>query len=155
MHVLRSGWLWVAQVVALAVGVAYAAPIRAADEGLLAVVHVSLDVTAIGKDELRAAFLGSKGYWSGQKVVVAVTRQPNSEAGRLLFKNILQMTPARFRHHWNELELSGRAVSPSAAARIEDVATLVQASPGAISVLLASEADALKGFRVKTVPIKD
>jgi ABC-type phosphate transport system substrate-binding protein len=145
--------VWRALVAALVVVGVLAGVARAQEQKLHVIVNPSNAVASMSLEEVKACFLGEKTFWSGQRAVTPIGRPEGAEAGKLLYKTILRMTPARFRHHWTGLELSGRAVAPNIVAKPEDVALLVQGNPGAISVVTTAELEVLKKFRVKRLPI--
>ncbi len=127
-----------------------------AQEDLHVIVHPTNEIGAMSPDDIRGIFMGTQTYWRGQKSITPILRPEALDAGKLFFKNVLHMTPARFRHHWSGLELSGRGLTPSTIARAEDVATLVQSNPGAVSVVTAAELAGLKAkFTVKSIPLKE
>src|SRR5262245_50686375 len=62
--------------------------------------------------DLKNIYLGRRKTWSSGVAIRPFIRPPKAPAGFAFFRNILKMTPARFRHHWQEQELSGQGTAP-------------------------------------------
>ncbi len=128
-----------------------------ADNGdeLRVIVNPKVQITAISKDELKSIFMGKRTFWSGQKRITPIGRPSSVSAGRAFYKIIVGMTPGRYRHHWNGLELSGRGVRPRSASKADDVGAMVKSDGGAIAIVSVSELSKLEKYRVKVVSIRD
>jgi ABC-type phosphate transport system substrate-binding protein len=122
---------------------------------LVAVVHPSNKVQELGKSDLRNMYLGRRKTWSDGKPVSAYMRPPGSDAGLAFMRTILSMTPARFRHHWQSLELSGQGVTPRTLASATAVVSVVAANEGAIAFLTEAEVRRLTSTRVRFIRIGD
>lgn len=142
----------------LALAMAMLAPAAVAaqvDADLRIIVNPSVEASTLTLDDLRQIYLGNQRYWAGQKLVTPISRPAAVDAGKKFYKSVLQMTPARFHHHWTGIELSGRGVTPSSVVRADDVAALVQNNAGGIAFVTAEELKALARFKLKTVNIQE
>jgi ABC-type phosphate transport system substrate-binding protein len=124
-----------------------------AQERIVAVVHPRNPVTRISQADVRNMFLGREKFWSDGTPVQPYVRPETSDAGRLLLRQVLRMTPARFRHHWQGLQLSGRGTAPPNVSSGRRAIAQVAAARGGISILTESEARAA-GSHVKVVEIR-
>jgi hypothetical protein len=98
-------------------------------------------------------FLGREKFWQDNTPVQPYVRPESSDAGRLLHRQVLRMTPARFRHHWQGLQLSGRGTAPRSVTSGRAAIAQVAAARGGVSIVTASEARAA-GSHVKVVEIR-
>jgi hypothetical protein len=115
---------------------------RAAEPPLALTVVVNernTTMKTITREELRNVYLGKLGFWSDNTKVVAFDRPVDREAGQSFYRDVLKMVPARFRHHWQSQQLSGRGIAPEPVAGVEDVIARVAAVPGGIAYLHTSE----------------
>ena len=143
----------VALSLAAASAVALFATAVLAQDRLVAVVHPRNPASSISKADLRNMFLGRENFWSDGTPVVPVVRPPSTDAGRLLHREVLRMTPSRFRHHWQGLQLSGRGTAPRAVGSHRSAIAAVSGARGGLSILTEAEARAA-GSRVKILPIR-
>lgn len=127
----------------------------AADDDLRVIVNSKVQITAISKDELKSIFMGKKTFWAGQSRITPIDRPVSITAGRAFFKTIVGMTPGRYRHYWNGLELSGRGVRPRTAMRVDDVGSIVRSDSGAIAIVTVSELSKLSKYRVKVITVRE
>jgi hypothetical protein len=124
---------------------------------LMVVVNERNTLKTITREELRNVYLGKLGFWSDNTKVVAFDRPVDREAGQSFYRDILKMVPARFRHHWQSQQLSGRGIAPEPVAGVDDVIARVAAVPGGIAYLHTSEVPkvAPKGvFLISVAPEK-
>lgn len=122
-------------------------------EVIVAVVHTSNGASDITAADLKNIYLGRKKTWSGGAVIRPFIRPPTGSAGFTFYRNVLNMTPARFRHHWQEQELSGQGTAPKTLASASAVVETVSGDKGAVSFMTEAEA-ASAGNAVKIVKIK-
>jgi hypothetical protein len=147
-----------ALVACVVLGLALVSPARAPaeqqNEALVAIVHPRNPITEIGKTDLRNIYLGHQLTWPDGTAIRAFMRPESSTAGHAFFRDVLKMTPARFRHHWQELELSGQGTAPKTLSSSKDVAEKVSGSRGTISYAIESDAKDLGGD-VKVIRISE
>jgi ABC-type phosphate transport system substrate-binding protein len=126
-------------------------------EPLVAVVHGSRDETRLGTRQLKNIYLGRQTRWSDGTPIEPYMRPVRSDAGFAFMRTILQMTPAKFRYHWQGRQLSGRGTAPSTASTVKRLAAVVTRFKGGVGYVTESEARALKPYvdanRVKLIPI--
>ncbi len=140
---------------ALALAVA-AAAVQAESkvDPIVAVVNAGNDASKLTKTDLKNIYLGRQKTWSSGGTIRPYMRPTGAGAGFTLLRNVLKMTPARFRHHWQELELSGQGTAPKSISSARDVIDKVAAEEGAISYLTEAEAKNA-GDKVKILKIPD
>ena len=131
-----------------------AVPSLAADPppALVIIAHEKNPMKAVTHDELRNIWLGRLGFWSDNSAVRVFDRPIDRDAGQAFYRDILKMVPARFRHHWQAQQLSGRGIAPEPIAAVDAVVALVAATPGGISYLHTTEVPALLPKGVVVVP---
>ena len=100
------------------------------------------------KAQIQNFFLGATAFWHGVVPAKVIVRPATGEAGKAFYGPVLGRSAQGFAKHWDKLQLSGRAVAPTTARTVQDVAKAVAGSPGAISFALASEAWQLSGIKV-------
>ena len=142
----------------LLVGLVLALPTRAPaeeqSERLVAIVNAHNALSSIDKANLQNIYLGHQLTWSDGTTIRPFMRPESSAAGHAFFRDVLKMTPARFRHHWQELELSGQATAPKTVATVRDALDKVSATRGGVSYVVESEAKDVSGD-VKIVKISE
>jgi ABC-type phosphate transport system substrate-binding protein len=126
-------------------------------EKLVAVVHPELDEPRLGKSDLKNIYLGRQTRWSDGTPIEPYNRPVRGDAGFAFFRNVLQMTPAKFRYHWQGRQLSGRGTAPPTIATAKKIAGLASRLKGGIGYVTESEAAKLKPYatarRIKLIPI--
>lgn len=125
-----------------------------ADEGVVVLLNARNPTQSIGTTDLTKIFLGQTAFWHGVVPVRVVLRPDGGIAAKTFYETVLKMTPQAFRKHWDEIQLSGRAVAPKVIASPEEVAALVAQAPGGIGYALASEAWKLNNKAVKIVQVR-
>ncbi|MET0343757.1 MAG: hypothetical protein ABW252_22275 [Polyangiales bacterium] len=123
------------------------------DEGVVILLNARNPTQSLGAGEISKIFLGQTAFWHGVVPVRVVLRPDGNIAAKTFYESVLKMTPQAFRKHWDELQLSGRAVAPKAVASAEEVAAMIGQAPGAIGYALASEAWKLNNKAVKIVQV--
>ena len=125
-------------------------------EPIFAVVNQSAHVNTLSKADLRNIYLGRRRTWGNGNSIVAFMRPPHTGAGLAFYRNVLGMTPGRFRYHWHGLQLSGQATIPRTLGSANDVVVAVASTPGAVAYMTQSEVQRtqhLAGKLVKVVPL--
>jgi ABC-type phosphate transport system substrate-binding protein len=120
---------------------------------LLAVVHAQNKIDSIDRGTMRNIYLGQTTFWANNTRIRPYNRVHDGATGKAFFRDVLGMTPGRYRHTWQKQQLSGRGVEPPINATPADVVASVGASTGAIGYLLESEAAAADA-RVRLIPIR-
>ena len=155
----RSLALPVAPALALALLVAAtsAAPSKDAEPPrqarLVLVVHAYNTIGRLDKGVLRNMYLGLTTFWANQVRVRPYNRAHDGAAGKPFFRDVLGMTPARYRHSWQKQQLSGQGVEPEVVATAASVVAKVAANAGAIGYILDSESGAADA-RVRLIPLE-
>jgi ABC-type phosphate transport system substrate-binding protein len=120
---------------------------------LVVVVHAANKVGRIDKSNLRNIYLGLTTFWPDDVRVKPYHRVHDGAVGKPFFRDVLGMTPARYRHTWQKRQLSGQGVEPEVVATAAGVVAKVASSPGAIGYILASETAAADS-RVRLIPFE-
>lgn len=124
------------------------------EEGVVILLNARNPTQSLGAAEVTKIFLGQTAFWHGVVPVRVVLRPDGNIAAKTFYESVLKMTPQAFRKHWDELQLSGRAVAPKAVAGADEVAAMIAQAPGAIGYALASEAWKLNNKGVKVVQVR-
>ncbi len=141
---------------ALLVAAMAAAPAAVAETRrarLVLVVHAENKVHRIDRSSLRNMYLGITTFWGNDVRVKPYHRVHDGAAGKPFFRDVLGMTPARYRHTWQKRQLSGQGVEPEVVVTAQRLVATVAASPGAIGYILESEAAAADS-RVRLIPLE-
>jgi hypothetical protein len=120
---------------------------------LVLVVNAENKVAHIDKTTLRSMYLGLTTFWDNDVRVKPYNRVHDGAAGKPFFRDVLGMTPARYRYAWQKQQLSGQGVEPEVVATAAGVVAKVAASAGAIGYLLDTETGAADS-RVRLVPLE-
>jgi ABC-type phosphate transport system substrate-binding protein len=120
---------------------------------IVAVIHPSNPTTELADAEVKNIYLGRRKTWSDGTPIRPFMRPHNHPSGFEMLKAILKMTPARFKHHWQSLELSGQGTTPKTLHGASDVAEKVSGLKGGIGYVTETEAKGLPA-QVKVVKIK-
>jgi hypothetical protein len=122
-------------------------------EALVVIVNARNPISRLSPSDVRNVYLGRRRFWSNDLPVQAFTRPESTPAGRGLLRQVLEMAPSRFRHHWQGLQLSGQGTAPRPMGNGRQAVAAVAAARGGICYLVESErsqADA----RVKLIAIR-
>lgn len=119
---------------------------------LVLVVHAENKISRLDRRALRNIYLGLTTYWPNDVRVKPFNRAHDGAVGKPFFRDVLGMTPARYRHTWQRRQLSGQGVEPEAVATAAYLVAKVASSAGAIGYILESEAAAANS-RVRLIPL--
>jgi ABC-type phosphate transport system substrate-binding protein len=120
---------------------------------LVIVVNAENKVSRIDKATLRNMYLGQTTFWVNDIRVKPYNRVHDGAIGKPFFRDVLGMTPARYRHTWQNKQLSGQGVEPEVVATAANIVAKVAASAGGIGYILESEAGAADS-RVRLIPLE-
>lgn len=125
-----------------------------AEERLVAVVNARNPVRRLSDSDVRNIFLGRTKFWDDGTPIEPFTRPESTAAGRTFFAQLLQMTPSRFRHHWQGLQLSGQGTAPHSIDSAPRALAQVAAARGGVTYATEAEARGADATRLKVVPIR-
>jgi ABC-type phosphate transport system substrate-binding protein len=137
--------------VGLAAGTAREARSQKAEK-ILMVVQAGNKVGKLGKDWVRNVYLGSVTFWDGSTRIRPFNRPPEGGPGKQFFRDVLRMTPSRYRHHWQKQQLSGQGVAPEVVKSASAVIAKVAETSGGVGYILESEK--VDDNRVRYVPVE-
>jgi ABC-type phosphate transport system substrate-binding protein len=120
---------------------------------LVLVVHAKNEVKRLDRQRLRSIYLGQTTFWASDVRVKPFNRVHDSASGKPFFRDVLGMTPARYRHTWQKQQLAGQGVEPEVVATAAGLVARVASSAGGIGYILESEAGAADA-RVRLIPIE-
>lgn len=120
---------------------------------LVVVVNADNKIAKLERSALRSIYLGLTTFWSEDRRVKPYQRAHDGAAGKPFFRDVLGMTPARYRHTWQKQQLSGQGVEPEVIASAATLVAKVAATTGAIGYMLESEAPATDA-RVRLIPLE-
>ncbi len=120
---------------------------------LWAVVHAQNKISYIDRGVMRNIYLGQTTFWDSNVRIRPYNRVHDGASGKVFFRDVLGMTPARYRYTWQKQQLSGRGVEPPIVVAPADLVAHVGSSTGAIGYLLDSEAGAVDAS-VRLIPIR-
>jgi ABC-type phosphate transport system substrate-binding protein len=120
---------------------------------LVLVVHAESTVSRLDKSTLRSIYLGLTTFWANDVRVRPYNRVHDGAIGKPFFRDVLGMTPARYRHTWQKKQLSGQGVEPEVIPTAAGLVARVASSAGAIGYILESESAAADS-RVRLIPLE-
>ena len=120
---------------------------------IVLVVHADNKISRIDRASLRNIYLGLTTFWPSDIRVKPYNRVHDGAVGKPFFRDVLAMTPGRYRYTWQKQQLSGQGVEPEVVASAANLVARVAASAGAIGYILDSEADAADS-RVRLIPLE-
>jgi ABC-type phosphate transport system substrate-binding protein len=120
---------------------------------LVIVVHADNKVGRIDRSTLRNIYLGQTTFWANDVRVKPYNRVHDGAAGKPFFRDVLGMTPPRYRHTWQKQQLSGQGVEPEVVGTAAGLVAKVASNPGAIGYILDSER-AVADSRVRLIPLQ-
>ena len=117
---------------------------------LAIVVHPTNPYSGLTFSELRQVFVGDKQYWSPDMPVVLLIRAPNTAERNAVLKTIYRMTEPQFKQFWiAKIFRAETATPPKIVYSTDSTNQLVEAVPGAIAFMIAS--DVRPGLKVLRV----
>jgi len=119
---------------------------------LVVVVPAENGIGRLDRITLRNIYLGLTTFWPTGVRVKPYNRVHDSASGKAFFRDVLGMTPARYRYTWQKQQLSGQGVEPEVVAGVTSLVARVAANAGAIGYILDSEAGAADS-RVRLIPL--
>jgi hypothetical protein len=122
-------------------------------ERIVVILNARNPAANLSASDLRNIYLGRRRFWSNDLPVQAFSRPETTPAGRGLLQQVLQMAPARFRHHWQGLQLSGQGTAPRPMGTARQAVGAVAATRGGICYLTESER-AQADARIKVIPLR-
>jgi ABC-type phosphate transport system substrate-binding protein len=122
---------------AVALGTGHA---QTREESIVLVLHVSRGTQGLSVTDLKNIYLGRKKTWSDGTQIVPYMRPPKVGAGFTFHRDVLHMTPARFRYHWQGLQLSGQGSPPRTLTLPTEVMQAVAGNRGAVGYVTETEA---------------
>jgi ABC-type phosphate transport system substrate-binding protein len=120
---------------------------------LVLVVHAENKIAQIDRTALRNIYLGLTTFWANDIRVKPYNRIHDGASGKLFFREVLGMTPARYRYTWQKQQLSGQGVEPEVVGSAANLVARVASNAGAIGYILDSEAGAADS-RVRLIPLE-
>ena len=107
---------------------------------LAIVVHPATPVDELTLAELRQYFLGDRQYWTRDMPVVLLIRAPTSVERDAVLRTIYRMTEPQFKQFWiAKIFRAETATPPKIVYSSDSTNQLVEAVPGAIAFMIASE----------------
>lgn len=143
-------------VVALLAGVlgAFPASSQEADGNHLVVVLNARNPTRhMTTEQLKNMMLGNVSFWHGVVPIKLFVRPAQSPAAQTLFDKVLQLPATRFNEMWTARQLAGQGISPTVLGSPEQVVAEVAKVPGAVGVMLQSEAWGVTLTGVTVIPL--
>lgn len=120
---------------------------------LVVVLHARNPTRRMTAEQLKNLMLGNVAFWHGVVPVKVFVRPPNSPAAQVLFDKVIEMPASRFNEHWTAKQLAGQGIAPTVLSTPEQVAAEVAKVPGAVGVILQSEAWNAQLTGVNLIPL--
>jgi len=127
------------------------APAVSTDNSLVIIAHPSVPFDTIARKDVRRIYLGTRQVWKPGERITVVRLPDAAPSSQVLYDEALKVPAARFHTAWQQLELSGRGVSPRQVASISELISQVAGTQGAIGYCLRSDLPADVPVKVLTI----
>ena len=138
-NTFRSAVIWGA----LSLGSLYAT-VCSADIAVIA--HPSVNSAQLNAKEVRDIFLNRSNVLKLSQDPVITVFDLNSDTSKYFFKNVMRMTPSKFRAHWSTQIFTGKGVQPTYINNADELILSVANTPNAVGFV--DDAEALAGVKV-------
>lgn len=101
-------------------------------EGFQIVVHTSVDISALSRDEISKIFLKKRTKWDNGSAIEPVDQLPTSTVRERFSEAVHNRSASAIKSFWQKQIFSGRGVPPQERASDSEVLDLVRSTPGAI-----------------------
>ena len=119
-----------------------------AQETYILIVNESVDVSKLSKKELKKIYRGKMKMWSKDLDIRPCYANVNTKTGKVFFKKLLKISPAKFKKYWLRMVFSGSGAAPVSLGNVESIIDFVSKNPGGMGIIPASYKDKLKGVRI-------
>lgn len=120
---------------------------------LVVVLHARNPTRRMTPEQLKNIMLGNVSFWHGVVPLKLFVRPSNSPASQVLFDKIIEMPASRFNEQWTARQLAGQGITPVVLATPEQVVAEVAKVPGAVGIMLQSEAWNVQLTGVSVIPL--
>jgi hypothetical protein len=120
---------------------------------LVVVLNARNPTRRMTTEQLKNLMLGNVGFWHGVVPVKLFVRPAASPAAQALFDKVLDVPASRFNELWTAKQLAGQGIAPTVLATPEQVVAEVAKVPGAVGIMLQSEAWSAQLTGVNVFPL--
>lgn len=109
-------------------------------EDIVALVHADNPVERIKRADLAAMYLGQRKTWAHGPKVRVLRRALGSAPRDRVNRQVLEMSSATYRRHWQRKELAGRGIAPRSVGSAAQLLRMVRTERDAVGCLTGAEA---------------
>jgi ABC-type phosphate transport system substrate-binding protein len=109
---------------------------------IVVIVHPSLSISSINKDDVSRLFLGKKSSFSNGERVILVNQSESSDVRATFNDVVCNKNASQYKSHWAKLVFTGKATQPKEVNDSVAVKALVAANPNMIGYVDSKVADA-------------
>lgn len=120
---------------------------------LVVVLHARNPTRRMTTEQLKNIMLGNVSFWHGVVPLKLFVRPSSAPTAQVLFDKILEMPASRFNELWTARQLAGQGITPVVLGTPEQVVAEVAKVPGAVGIMLQSEAWSVQLTGVNVIPL--
>lgn len=107
---------------------------------IMVIGHTDLRIAPLDKKEVRSLYLNKpiKGF-KGKKIQL-ILPPPESATGTKFIKEVLRMTPGKFKSHWASQIFTGKGSEPTYTDSLDEILEIIESNTRAIAVIDAVKA---------------
>lgn len=102
---------------------------------IIVIGHANLTAKNLSKEDIRLIFLNKSDKLSRQKSAELVLLELDSEAAKVFFKQIMRMTPSKFKAYWATQIFTGKGQSPTYIDNPQEIIDYVASTPYAVGLV--------------------
>lgn len=102
---------------------------------IMVVGHMDLPTARLEQKEVRALFLNKATKDLNPRRMLLISPSLESSAGEYFLKNILRMTPSKFKSYWASQTFSGKGSEPTYSDSLDEVLGIISENVNAIAVI--------------------
>lgn len=102
---------------------------------IMVISHANVTTKNLSKDDIRLIFLNKSDKLSNKKSSDLVLLELDSKAARVFFKQVMRMTPSKFKAHWATQIFTGKGQSPIYIDNPQEIIDYVASTPYAVGLV--------------------
>ncbi|WP_053981993.1 hypothetical protein [Marinagarivorans algicola] len=102
---------------------------------IVVIGHPSVTAQNLTSDDIREIFLDKSAKLSKKKKSELVLLELDSKAATIFFKDVMRMTPSKFKSHWSKQIFTGKGKAPTYIANPQELIDYVASTPYAVGLV--------------------
>ncbi|WP_054114237.1 hypothetical protein [Marinagarivorans algicola] len=97
--------------------------------------HANITAQNLTESDIRSIFLDKSDKLSSKKRAELVLLELDSKAAKVFFKDVMRMTPSKFKSHWSKQIFTGKGKAPTYIANPQELIDYVASTPYAVGLV--------------------